>query len=508
MAADSEKDAPTPATPSSAWLAMSDKWDMIETLMGGTLAMRAAGDTYLPRHDAESEVNYRERLQRATLYNMVELTLDSLVGKAFSEPVKMKDDSPPDIVALTKDIDLQGNDISTFAREWFRGGFAKAFCHVLVEFPQLSDEERNTRTLADDMNDNRRPYWILIRPENLIFAATDVVNGAEVLTHVRIAEVIKERVGYAEVVHHRIRILEPGTFEVWELVLDEKDKRKKPKWVLQESGTTDLPFIPLVTYYANKVEPMVGKPPLEDLAHLNIRHWQSTSDQNNILTVARFPMLAVAGATDQTGTTMAIGPRQLLGTKDPNGRFYYVEHGGKSIAAGWEDLDRLEQQMASYGAQFLRRQPGGLTATQRALDSAEAMSPLQDAFIRFLAAMNLALKYTAMWLNKDDGGEIEGNVDFQPNAIDVAVLTTLLTARKNGDLSREDFLKRLKELEIISDDFDPRINLMRLMWEVAGAGLDLSLVDPDDVAPPASGVPDAVPIQEEQPASPTGTQKA
>lgn len=507
MASQKEDDKPTPATPSMAWVAMSEKWQMIETLMSGTLAMRHAGETYCPRHEAESQANYQERIQRATLFNMMELTLDSLVGKPFSDPIKFKQDVPEQIVSFKDDLDLQGNGLSTFCRNWFREGLAKSFAHVLVELPQLGDAERGTvRTLADDQSDNRRPYWILIKPENVIFASTTVVNGVDVLTHVRIAESVIERDGFGEVVKQHIRVLEPGTFAVYEWQED-KDKRKKGKWILIESGQSGLPFIPMITFYANKSGFMEGKPPLEDLAHLNIRHWQSTSDQNNILTVARFPMLAVAGATDQSGTQMAIGPRQLLGTKDANGRFYYVEHSGKSIDSGWQDLDRLEQQMAAYGAQFLRRAPGGQTATARALDSAEAMSPLQDAFIRFVMAVNLALKYTAAWLKLDDGGTIDANIDFQPNSVNVAILTTLLTARKNGDLSREDFLQRLKELEIISDEFDSRINLMRLMYEMAGAGLDLSLVDPEDIVVPKI-VPPQPPIQQQPPASTTGEQKA
>jgi len=35
---------------------------------------------------------------------------------------------------------------------------------------------------------------------------------------------------------------------------------------------------------------MQAKPPLLDLAWLNVEHWQSASDQSNILHVARVPI--------------------------------------------------------------------------------------------------------------------------------------------------------------------------------------------------------------------------
>lgn len=477
-----KKKTDDPSITSFAWDFMFPKWEMMETLLEGTEAMRAAGQTFLPRHSEESSDNYEERLTRTTLFNMTELTLDALVGKPFGNMVKLNPEVPEQIVTFAKDIDLQGNNITTFSRNWFREGVAKGLAHVLVDFPSITEEERAGRTLEDDIQDGRRPYWLFIRPENVIFAAAENIQGREVLTHIRIREEIIKQVGFAEEVVHRIRVLEPGTFAVWEFV---KPTRKKGEWIKVEEGDTGLNFIPFVTFYASRTGLMTSKPPLEDLAFLNVRHWQSTSDQINVLTVARFPMLGVAGATDQTGNTMAIGPKQLLGTKDPNGRFYYVEHSGKAIGAGRQDLEDLEQMMASYGAEFLKRRSGNITATGRALDSAEAMSSIQDMAIRFTDAINIALDMTAAWLGIEDGGTVDIKTDFGPDKVNSDLLKTLLESRKNGDLSREDFLEQLKALQILSDDFNPRLNFLRLMMETAAAGIDSSLIMPEDFFPPA-----------------------
>lgn len=468
MSAPEKKDVNSPATTSFAWDAMIEKWLMIETLLAGTDSMREAGRVYLPQHEEETDTNYSERLERCTLFNMLELTLDSFVGKPFSDPVKLEDTVPPEIVELAEtDIDLQGNDITVFCREWFREALAKGLAHALIDFPVMTEEEAEGRTRADDLEDGRRPYWQLIKPENLIFASAETVltpeGTREVLTHVRIREFVTERIGFAEIVRERIRILEPGSFEVWQKI--EKPKKKKDDWELIEAGMTGLPIIPLVTFYANRVTLMAGKPPLEDLALLNVRHWQSTSDQISVLTVARFPMLAVAGATDVSGSVMAIGPKQLLGTKDPNGRFYYVEHTGKSIEAGRQDLLDLEEMMASYGAEFLKRRPGNRTATARALDSAEAMSPLQDHTIRFIDAVDTAMQITAMWLGLDDGGTVEIAFDFGPEETQDLDLRTLNEARRNRDLSRKGYFSELARRGMFADDFDFVADLKELETE-------------------------------------------
>lgn len=479
-----EQNAPDPSIKSIAFQQMESKWAVITTLMGGTSAMRASERTYLPQHAEESNENYNERLNRCTLFNMFELTLDSLVGKQFVEPVKLNSDVPDTIAkgygeagesikknkdssedGLAKNIDLQGNDITSFCREWSRDAIAKGFSHVLIDMPTLNPEERAVRTAADDIAEKRRPYWTLIRPENVIFAYSEIVNGEEVLKHIRIREFNIEMQDFAEVVQERIRILEPGLWQLWQL--EQLEDKKEPVWVKIEEGTSDLDYIPLVTFYANRAGFMMSKPPLEDLAHLNVRHWQSTSDQINILTVARFPMLAVSGAQMAAGQqeNVAVGPRQLLATRDANGKFYYVEHNGKSIASGREDLKDLEDAMASYGAEFLRRKIGGRTATERALDGSESISPLKDITIRFNVAVNRALEITADWLDEPHGGTAFINPEFTEEDVNTAAINTLADARKRGDISRETWINEMKRLEVISPDIDTDAEMKRIEKE-------------------------------------------
>jgi len=462
-----DKDPDDPSTKSLAWDEMIHSWAMIETLMGGTQSMREAGSVYLPQHTEESDGNYRERLQINILFNALELTLDHFVGRPFSDPVRLNNDVPEDIAEQLENVDLQGNDITTFAREWFRCGLAKGFCHVMIDMPQMNPDALLV-TLADDRAGGRRPFWTLIQPENMIFAEVMVIPDPnsgelrEMYTHVRLRENVIERIGFAEVVHERIRVIEPGFFQVWEKI---KTKKKKDEWQIIESGPTGIDFIPIITYYSQRTGFLTSKPPLEDLAFLNIRHWQSMSDQINILTVVRFPMLAVAGATEQGGATMAIGPRQLLTTKDPNGRFYYVEHKGESIEAGRKELEDLEDDMEAYGATFLKKQPTGETATGRTLDSVESVSPLQDMVVRFTDSMNNALKIHAVWLNQAEGGTVTITSDFGPDTIDKEMNKHLMEMRKDRDISRLAAIKQAKRLGILPEDYDADDDFQQLVLE-------------------------------------------
>jgi hypothetical protein len=479
---------------------MTPRWQKMTAVLGGTETMREASKDLLPIHERESDAAYEERLLKTTFYNQTEITRDAMVGRPFSDPVT-RADVPEAMSPLLEDIDLRGNKVDVFARDWFSDGLSKAFSHVLVDFPKPKErKDGRPRTLADDRAEKLRPYWVAIMPENLVFAHAEVVDGKEQFTHARWLENVTDVVGFVEIERQRIRGLtrnpEGGvTVTVWEL--REVGKSRRKEWVEIESRPYGLDFIPLVTYYAGKRESlMTAKPPLLDLADLNIAHWQSQSDQTAVLTVARFPMLAGSGVSEVSGGTLPIGPNISLMTGDAAGRFYYVEHTGRAIESGRNDLKDLEERMSDYGAQFLKKTPGNPTATARALDSAEATSPLQDMSLRFSDALTLAWQYTAAWLKTDPAtvGTLEVTHDFGPEDFEAADDANLREARKGKDLSRQKYLHELKRRGALDDEFDFDENDRELEEELkAFSGKAMTDIDPegDDIEPGEEAGPPA-----------------
>lgn len=462
-----EKAVLDPSTESIAYQHMTAVWSMISALLLGTEEMRAQGSKYLPSHGGEKDDHYKTRLNSAVLFNVFELTLNTLAGKPFSSPLKLKD-APDEIEKLTTDIDLQGSTIHTFCHEWFKEGMAKGFAHVLIDYPSIKEEEKEVRTKLDDLQDERRPYWIMIRPENIIFANATTVNGRDVLTHVRIRENVIQRVGYAEIMRERIRILTPGFWELWQ----KKEKEKatdEDQWELIDTGITDLDFIPLVTFYADRMSLMFGKPPLEDLAYLNVAHWQSLSDQRNAIKVASFPMLAASGSVITDTDEIKVGPNRLLATSNPDGKFYYVENEGNAIAAGQNHLDELVDKMASYGSEFLKKRISRSEGkSNRKSDQEETTSNLKEITFVFIDAVIQALQYTAKWLsleNTDNVGKVQLETDFSIDEIIDADLKTLNEMRRNRDLSRESYLEEMKKRGILDEDFKSTEDLKKLQSE-------------------------------------------
>ena len=260
-----------------------------------------------------------------------------------------------------------------------------------------------------------------------------------------------------------------------------------------DEWATDLDYIPMVTFYTSRQSLGVSKPPLLDLAYMNVRHWQLDADLNNIISVACFPMLAMSGVDQNEagdGGLMRLGPNQILATRSEHGKFYYVEHTGAAIKTGEDKLQHLEGLMASYGAQFLKEKPGDLKATVRALDSAEALSQLQAMTLVFKDALETALMVMSDWGGIGDGGpSVEMNVDFGLNDPDEAGWTAIENARKRREISREATINEMTRRGWLSDDYDQEADKVLLEAESkelmdAMSRLDLDPTAPDDPTNP------------------------
>lgn len=489
-----------PANPSAEKLRMQPKWDKMDALLGGTENMRAAGRKYLPMHQGEERDRYEERRGMATLWNQTELTLGGWVGRPFRDPISLDDDVPEEIQNLKEDIDHLGTDLDTFCRDWFRVGIAKAFCHILIEQPVLAQREDGQPLTLNDVNpENDRPYWVLIEPDSVIAARQMVIDGKEVLTHLRIHEVTQEQDPddeFDEVTVERIRVYdlkllpnspdgtETGVFvTLYRRMKEATQGNSIDDWEI-EVGPFQIGIdqIPLITFYSNRQGFLLGKSPLEDLCDLNIKHWNSQSDQDAILTIARFPILAASGIPDigshdatspgaAAGADLLseggaiIGPYRVLTSADPAAKFYYVEHDGKAIAAGEKSLDKLEKQMAAYGSEFLKKSPDRETATARTLDSAESVSPLYAVTLTFMDAVKRALALTAKWMDLEDGGTAELVTDFGPEEASPIDMAALNNARAIRDISRESYLNELIRRGILPEDFDKGKNKLQLSTE-------------------------------------------
>jgi hypothetical protein len=441
---------------------MAKDWTVVETLLGGTRAMREAGTLFLPQRSLEVNSDYQNRLNQATLYPAFAETLSSMTGRVFADPITIGDDVPSWIRSeVLDDIDKQGRNLHVFSREWFFQGLGLGLSHVLVETPPRG----NVRTRADEVAQKIRPYVIHIHPNRVI--GWKVVNGE--LRQVRIKFEREEDDGeFGTVVIPQIRVYEPRRVRTYE-------ENKEKSWAVVSDVPTEFDGIPLVTFYTGRNGTLTATPPLRELAYLNVKHWSMQSSVDSLLDIASVPILVATGMGDDS--EIVIGAKSAI-KMEVGGDLKFVEHTGAAIGAGRTALDSLKEEMRDAGARLLRIGSGTKTATQAGEDNARENSQLGAIVQNFEDALDALLDVIAGMRADTDGGSITVNANLDPDFAPTETVNLLMTLNDRGKLSDATLFAEVQRRKLVSSE---------VTWEDEQARiLEQATAAPEPEPPPQS----------------------
>ena len=474
-------------TPIQAWLEMNERWKLLRALRSGTYGMRAEGVEYLPQEPRESDVAYDVRLSRSFLFPAYNDTVRRLAKKPFSKPVEVGDDREEMIVApllpYLGDIDQEGSSLSLFSQEVFEMGLDRGMAHILVEYPKAEPGESR----ADEMRAGRRPFFCLIAPDNVIGWRHEMLNGKWVLTQLRIKEVewvpagrfSEERIERVRLFQREIRSSDqfPSGFTVFRVF----ERRSGEEYAQVDQGYISINEIPLVTYYTNKRGRMTAEPPLCDLAEKNLEHWQSSSDQRNVLRFVRTGILFGTGITgDDIGfgkdaddsdkrAVLEIGANRMLLAQEPQAKLNWVEHTGRGIGAGRQDLKDIEEHMMLLGLRPLIEKSTGTpsTATEASIKTAQESTDMKAWAKELGRALGRCFQLALKYMGKEQADPIPVSVfsDFAVEFSKAQDAQALMALRAGGDITREQLLVHLKRIGLLDDSFNVEHELVEIATE-------------------------------------------
>lgn len=374
-----------PSSKSVSQTALTLEYRKVDALVGGTAAMRAASEEFLPKHPEEADANYKKRLSTSTLVNFYSKALDAAVGRVFKKDPTVSNLSAP-VQPLLEDMDGTGSSLNLFGQEVLWHGLHHGIACIVTDYPKL---EVVPTTLAEQNAQSARPYAVLVTAPQILAAYSSFENGVERLCHfrwtfTRIAPAIDgltENVIETVKAYDQPTAADPITLRTWERSTNSVWEEKDPV-VIQ--GPTE---IPVAVLYGWKIGFFLGRPVLRDLADLNIAHWQSLSEQTHILSVARVPFLHVSGDSLTTTTPQADGSSKVepfklsihsaaITPKDT--KIEWVETKGAAIAAGENNLAYLERKMEEMGLVPTTSKSGDATATATAINAAEGIVQLKS----------------------------------------------------------------------------------------------------------------------------------
>lgn len=448
--------------PSAIIETLSKNWPMIDALVGGTSAMREAGQTFLPKWPAESEDSYNCRRHTATLFDAFNHTCKINAAKPFSRPIKFNKEPPASITSLFTNIDRQGTDLHAFAGHLMLHCLQYGLVGVLVDHPPVF----SARTIAQERAIGARPYFTTYTGSSILGWRTSQTDSGIVLSQLRLMECVTEPDGdWCDREIIQVRVLEPGLWRVYRKNDDPK-LGQVGEWLLFDEGTTSLGKIPFVFFYGIRDERLgVGYPPLLELAHANVKHWQSSSDQDTITHTARVPILFASGFSDSD--QLVIGANSVVQANKSDANLKFVEHSGSAIEAGRLSLIALEDQMRQMGAELTVERPTIATATQVRSEGEGPRSILQRIVEDFEESLETAIKLLGEWKKETFEVELELFKDFGADDLSAKTGDLLLGAVDRKVISKETAFHQLQRMDVVSHDVAWEEEETRLAEELA-----------------------------------------
>jgi hypothetical protein len=446
-------------SPSIAVQEMACDWQIIDDLMGGTETMRLAGRRWLPQRIREPNAFYDRRLQSSFLHEALADTVESTASKPFSKPLTWNGEMPPDLVEWWKNVTGGGETANSFAKRVMTSAARYGLAHVLVDYPvtrtvdEAGNETEVVQTLADERELQVRPFCTLVTAPQILGWEEETTGGVTRLASVRFWEWHTRRVGaYGEEKIKRIRVYTKDTWEIHEQEPNpDKGKRgEKPmRWVIVDSGINSLGEVPLRTYYTEREDFMVARPPFLDLAWLNVEHWQSSSLQRNILDVGRVPILFKRGFTDsENEASNQIGANAAFVSSNKDSDVRWVEPTGSAIAAGERDGQRIREQMEIHGLQPWLQRLSGAPATGIASNDAKMICQVQSWAQDLGMFMTEVVKLAAGWQKKEvpEDFQVKVHDEFGIGLFGQQRADRLIVMRRDRQIRHQTFLEEMKRL--------------------------------------------------------------
>jgi hypothetical protein len=434
------------SNPNGPWHAQEAHWILIEDLIGGTYGMRKKHRRYLPQEPREQDESYDNRLARSVCPPYYQRLERMLAGMLTRKPVRLEDTSDI-IMEQLFDVDMQGNDLNVWTYETAR---------KLVRYGHVG-------TLVDAPTDGGRPYWVTYTPRQILGWRTEAKDGQQALSMLRLSETVTVPDGeYGEKAVQQIRLLTPGGYQLHQ-------KGDDGEFRITDEGTTSLSEIPFSVAYSNRVGYFESRPPLEDIAELNLKVYQVQSDLDNQLHISAVPMLAFFGFPSAAEEVSA-GPGEAIAFP-AEGKAEYIEPKGTSFDYQFKRLEQIAAQINELGlSAVLGQKLSAETAEAKRIDRSQGDSTMMVIAQNVQDMIDNCLQYHAQYLGQAAAaGSCYVNRDFIGARLEPQEIQSLLQLYTAGTITQETLLRQLSDGEVLGDDF----NVDEELEATSNAGLDL-----------------------------------
>ncbi|MEO1208579.1 MAG: DUF4055 domain-containing protein [Cyanobacteria bacterium J06638_20] len=404
---------------------------------------------YLPRAQKEPEPAYKKRVAAAVFNNKLRPIIDSNAGLLTAFDVS---GLPPTLDRAINNVDMQGASLKSFVYLANVLGLRDRTCYVLT----MQEPLEGDRTLADERENPRRPYWSIIDRRNILNWRVIYQGGRPIIQQVTILmedEVQDGTYGTKlEPRYHVLSLVEGGVqHEV--LTINKQGEVS----AAQPSTTASIPRIPLVAY-PDPTDPFsAALPEFLKAAQLNIKLFRQEATLDNIQyrvnapTFWRRSSLPIQATEGQPKRApFVVGENyviELMASDSVNGpdEVGVLEISGEGIAALAQAVTETKEDIEAESLGFLGGSSIQRTATEAYLSGAQMSASLNGKARSMSAALTRIVEDWCMFTGEDPTGfAIEMDHSLLEQPLDAQEMNQLLALRRDGQIDHRTLLELLR----------------------------------------------------------------
>jgi hypothetical protein len=425
------------------------QWREIRDALAGEAAVKAAGTAYLPQLNGQKKEAYIGYKARAMFYGATGRTHEGLMGALFlKDPVYSL---PSKVKPFEESVDLAGTTIGMFASNIASEVLAVGRVGILTEYPEPGAPDQ-------------RPYFVTYSTEQITNWRRRVIRGKTVVDQIILNEVAEEVAedSFGSVKVERYRVLEligeEGSNPKYTVSLYKRKKDSKTEWELDGDPRIptrrgeSLDFIPFICIGPHELSLKVAKPPLYDLASVNMSHYRTSADLEHGCHWTALPTPWVFGLSD-TATSLHIGS-QVAWILPMNAEAGMLEFTGAGLSALETRLVEKQALMARLGARLLEDQKKAAeTAESKRLDYSGDNSVLSSIANSVSEGIRRSLDWANMWAGGGEAEtEFELNKDFFDMPLEAQEVVNLVAAWQSGGMPIDALYWNLHQGERLPND--------------------------------------------------------
>lgn len=440
----------------------------IRMVFEGDKAVKANAKTHFPPNEGVSDKTYNAIIQRSVFENFTEATAKGISGLIFAKEPTIS--LPASLELLKDNIDMDDNTIVDLSQNIVNELMEVGRCGLLIDVPNI-DTTGMTKPQTDALN--IRAFTKLYKSETIINWRYESINSVNKLTLLVLHEVYEDWTDdFTAEYKNRYRVYKLINNVCNVAVYEEKDKTfiatMEFKPVMANRKTINyIPFIPL-TYKDISIIPV--KPPLMDIANINLNYYGVAVERRNVIHFVGNPFFMGSGINtrDSAGNELSITLGSSIAQifQEPNADMKIVETQGTGLAFNESYLNDCKSTMAALGARLLVPEANAqISENTMQMKTAGYRATIMQIANTASRAITQALKIIAEWEGQNPNEvKLELNTDYNLSEMDAQTITALVTAWQTGAIRQEDMFKKLQKGEIIEseisfDDFKSNLEV-------------------------------------------------